>query len=89
MFINQRVNSHLVRVVVDGLSSKVPDAERDVFAIVLDDPRRYVNAVCDLFAVAATVYVLALCQRVHQAIHNTQSLTHFHTRRRLICTSVI
>jgi len=63
-----------VRVVVDGLPGKVPDTERDVLSVVLDNPGRYVDAVGDLFTVTASVDVLALSQRVHQTIQQVTNI---------------
>ena len=55
-----------MRIVVHSLSGKVPDTEQNTFVVVLDHPRRYVNAVRDLLAEAAAIDMLALCQWVHQ-----------------------
>ena len=62
------LQTDLVSIVVDCLSSKVPDTERDTFIVVFDNPWLYVNAVGNLFTEAATRHFLILHQWVHQTI---------------------
>jgi len=57
---------NLVCVVVDCLAGKVPDAEWNTLIIVLDHPRRYVDAVGDVLTEAAAADRFAFCQRAHQ-----------------------